>query len=216
MSSRSNFRLLAHHPLPIRLLALFFGLFLFGTSSGLVIAAGLGNFPWDVLHEGIANHVPLPIGVVAIIVSVLVLLLWIPLKQKPGLGTISNAILVGVFIDLTLQFVDTPASLWGQILMMVGGILLNGVATVLYIIPNFGAGPRDGLMTGLVERLGYSVTLIRSCIEILVMASGFLLGGTLFVGTLLYAFGIGPVTQLCLAGAVKILGPADPFAGDET
>ncbi|GAA4382511.1 MULTISPECIES: YitT family protein [Brevibacterium] len=212
----SGFRLLAQHPLPVRLLALFGGLALYGFSGGLMIAAGLGNMPWDVLHQGISLHVPLTIGVVGIIVSILVLLTWIPLRQRPGLGTISNALLVGVFIDLTLLVVDRPQVLWAQILLMCAGIVLNGLATVLYIIPNFGPGPRDGLMTGLVQRTGASVTVVRSCIEVVVIAVGWLLGGVFFVGSVLYAFGIGPVTQLFLRLAARLLGPADPMASEHT
>ncbi|GAA4282590.1 membrane protein [Brevibacterium daeguense] len=216
MSRQGSFRLLANRPLPIRLLALYLGLVLYGFSAGLMIAAGLGNMPWDVLHQGIANHLPLSVGVVVVGMSLLVLLAWIPLKQRPGLGTISNAVLVGVFIDLTLLVVSPPEALWLRILLMLSGIVLNGVATVLYIIPNFGPGPRDGLMTGLVERTGRSITLVRSSIEIAVMAVGWALGGVFFVGTLLYAFGIGPVTGIFLRIAERLLGPADPMSSENT
>jgi uncharacterized membrane protein YczE len=216
MSRPGSFRLLAHRPLPIRLLALYLGLVLYGFSAGLMIAAGLGNMPWDVLHQGIANHLPLSVGVVVVCVSMLVLLAWIPLRQRPGLGTISNAVLVGVFIDLTLLVVSPPEALWLRILLMCSGIILNGLATVLYIIPNFGPGPRDGLMTGLVERTGRSITLVRSSIEIAVMAVGWALGGVFFIGTLLYAFGIGPVTGIFLRIAERLLGPADPMSSENT
>ncbi|GAA1997765.1 hypothetical protein [Brevibacterium samyangense] len=206
-AGRVDFRLLADAPLPARLLALFGGLFLFGVSAGLMIVASLGNMPWDVLHEGIARHLPLSIGTIGIIVSVLLLLLWIPLRQKPGLGTLSNALLVGLFIDLTMHWVRTPPELWQQILLMLGALLLNGLATVLYIAPDFGPGPRDGLMTGLVTLTGRPVFLVRTCIEIVVIAVGWLLGGNFFIASVVYALGIGPVTQVFLRLAYRLWGP---------
>ncbi|MYM18579.1 hypothetical protein GSY69_00935 [Brevibacterium sp. 5221] len=202
--------------MPVRLVALYAGLAGFGFSSGLLILSTLGNTPWDVLHQGLALHIPLSIGTIAVGLSLLLLLLWIPLRQRPGLGTLSNALLVGPFIDLTLRFVPEPDALWLQLAYMAAGIVINGAATVLYIIPAFGPGPRDGLMTGLVERTGRPVLLVRSCIEVLVMAAGWLLGGRLFIGTLLYAFGIGPVTQAMLRLAARVLHPPDPFASDDT
>jgi len=216
VASGGDFRLLAHHPLPIRLLALYSGLLLFGFSCGIMILAALGNTPWDVLHQGLSLRLPFSIGVIAVAVSLLLLLLWIPLRQRPGLGTVSNAVLVGPFIDLTMHVVPAPGPLWLRIGYMLAGIVLNGAATVLYIIPSLGPGPRDGLMTGLVERTGRPVILIRAIIEIAVMAAGWLLGGTLFIGTILYALGIGAVTQFMLRTAAKMTGPADPFTSDQT
>lgn len=214
-----NFRLLAHHPLPLRLICLFVGLAFFGIACGLVIESQMGNFPWDVLHQGLSLQserlgFPLTIGTVGIIMSILVLLLWIPLKQRPGLGTVCNAFLVGIFIDLTMAVVPDITALWLQILVFVVGVLLNGFATVLYIIPNFGPGPRDGLMTGLVERTGWSVGPVRAGIEVIVLATGWLLGGNLWFGTLVIAFGIGYIAQYFLRLAERIIGPVDPLTTD--
>lgn len=218
MAGPSNFRLLADRPLPLRLLSLYGGLALFGFSGGLVIESRLGNFPWDVLHEGVALQLadagwPVSIGAIAVAVSFLLLLVWIPMRQRPGLGTISNALLVGVFMDLTMAVVPDLESLWLRIPALVAGIVLNGIATVLYIIPNFGPGPRDGLMTGLVQVTGRPVWVVRLGIEILVLAVGWLLGGTFGLGTIAYAVGIGYVTQLFLGLAEKLLGRPDPLTG---
>ncbi|WP_035281920.1 YczE/YyaS/YitT family protein [Brevibacterium album] len=218
MAASSNFRLLAGHPLWIRLLSLYGGLALFGFSGGLVIESRLGNFPWDVLHEGVslqlnAVGVPVSIGAVAIAVSFLLLLVWIPLRQMPGLGTVSNAVLVGIFMDLTMAVVPDLEAMWLRILALVLGIGLNGAATVLYIIPNFGPGPRDGLMTGLVQLTGRPVWIVRLGIEIVVLAVGWLLGGTFGLGTVAYAVGIGYVTQLFLGLAEKRLGRPDALTG---
>lgn len=153
-------------------------------------------------------------GVIAIIASFIILFLWIPLKQRPGLGTVSNAVLVGVFMDITMAIVPDQDSLAIRIALLVFGIVLNGIATVLYIIPNFGPGPRDGLMTGLVQRTGRPVWAMRLIVEIAVLIAGFLLGGTFGVGTIAYAVGIGYITQFFLILAEKLLGRADPLTTD--
>ncbi|QIN29710.1 hypothetical protein EW640_10800 [Brevibacterium luteolum] len=210
------FRLLAHHPLPIRLAALYVGLFLYGFSAGLMLRSTLGNMPWDVLHEGLSKLTGISIGLIVVILSFLLLLLWIPLKQRPGLGTLSNALLVGLFIDLTLFIVPAPEQLWLRIVFVALAILINAVATVLYIIPNFGPGPRDGLMTGLVLKTGGSVTVVRASIEITVMLIGWLLGGTLFIATIVFAVVIGPVTHYILHLAIKLFGPGDPMVSEDT
>lgn len=219
MKSTGNFRLLGGHPLWIRLITLYGGLVLFGASAGLVIESRLGNFPWDVLHEGVAIRLggiglSVSVGVIAIIASFVILFLWIPLRQRPGLGTVSNAVLVGVFMDVTMAIVPDQDSLAIRIALLVSGIVLNGIATVLYIIPNFGPGPRDGLMTGLVQRTGKPVWAMRLSVEIAVLIAGFLLGGTFGVGTIAYAVGIGYITQFFLILAEKLLGRADPLTTD--
>lgn len=219
MKSTGNFRLLGGHPLWIRLITLYGGLVLFGASAGLVIESRLGNFPWDVLHEGVAIRLggiglSVSVGVIAIIASFVILFLWIPLRQRPGLGTVSNAVLVGVFMDVTMAIVPDQDSLAIRIALLVSGIVLNGIATVLYIIPNFGPGPRDGLMTGLVQRTGKPVWAMRLSVEIAVLVAGFLLGGTFGVGTIAYAVGIGYITQFFLILAEKLLGRADPLTTD--
>jgi uncharacterized membrane protein YczE len=214
----ADFKLLGGHPLWIRLLSLYGGLLLFGMSAGLVIESRLGNFPWDVLHEGAALRlgaigIPISVGVVAIAASFLILLLWIPLRQRPGLGTVSNAILVGVFMDLTMAVVPDQDSLAVRIILLVSGIVLNGIATVLYIIPSFGPGPRDGLMTGLVERTGRPVWAMRLIVEISVLVVGVLLGGTFGLGTIVVAVWIGYITQYFLGLAARLLGPNTPRTG---
>jgi len=181
-----------------RLAQLFVGLALYGVSLALVLRAGLGLAPWDVLHQGIAERLDVSIGLVLIAVSFLVLLLWIPLRERPGFGTVANALLVGVFVDLTLLVVDDAEGWPLRVTLLLAGVLLNGVATALYIGATLGAGPRDGLMTGLVRRTGRSVRLVRTVIEVIVLAVGWLLGGTVGVGTLLYAVAIGPIAHALL------------------
>ena len=181
-----------------RLIQLYAGLALYGASSALLVEAGLGLEPWNVLHQGLAELTGLTIGVVSIFVGAAVLLLWIPLRQRPGLGTISNVFVVGIAMDGTLAAVPEADSLAVRIPLLLGGILLNGVATGLYIAARFGPGPRDGLMTGLHRRTGRSLRLMRTAIEVAVVATGFALGGTIGVGTLLYAVSIGPLAQLFL------------------
>ncbi|MDX3616379.1 MULTISPECIES: YczE/YyaS/YitT family protein [Streptomyces] len=181
-----------------RLTQLYTGLALYGASSALLVEAGLGLEPWNVLHQGLAELTGLTIGVVSIIVGAMVLLLWIPLRQRPGLGTVSNVFVVGIAMDATLALVPEAHTMAVRIPLLVGGIVLNGVATGLYIAARFGPGPRDGLMTGLHRRTGRSVRLMRTAVEVAVLATGFALGGTVGVGTLLYALSIGPLAQLFL------------------
>ncbi|MER7000043.1 hypothetical protein [Streptomyces sp. NPDC000410] len=181
-----------------RLLHLYLGLALYGASSALLIRSGLGLEPWNVLNEGLAEHTGLTIGVVSIIVGALVLLLWIPMRQKPGLGTVSNVFVIGIAMDGALAVVPDVHGLAAQIPVMIAGIVLNGAATGLYISARFGPGPRDGLMTGLHRLTGRSIRLVRTAIEVVVVATGFLLGGTVGVGTVAYALAIGPLAQLFL------------------
>ncbi len=181
-----------------RLVQLFAGLFLYGISLAFVVRAGLGLAPWDVLHQGLAELTGASIGTMVIAASFVVLLLWIPLRQPPGFGTIANAILVGISVDLTMLVLDDMSSWPMRTLLLVGGVLLNALATALYIGALLGPGPRDGLMTGLVRRSGRSVRLVRTVIEVTVLAMGWLLGGTVGIGTLLYAFAIGPIVHLLL------------------
>ncbi|MGW7208646.1 membrane protein YczE [Streptomyces sp. NPDC054837] len=181
-----------------RLIQLYAGLALYGASSALLVEAGLGLEPWNVLHQGLAELTGLTIGVVSIFVGAAVLLLWIPLRQRPGLGTVSNVFVVGIAMDGTLAAMPEAHTLAVRIPLLLAGILLNGVATGLYIAARFGPGPRDGLMTGLHQRTGRSIRLMRTAVEIAVVATGFALGGTIGVGTVLYAVSIGPLAQLFL------------------
>lgn len=181
-----------------RLVQLYVGLALYGASSALLVVSGLGLEPWNVLHQGLAELTGLTIGVVSIIVGAAVLLLWIPLRQRPGLGTVSNVFVVGLAMDGTLALVPDAHGLAVRIPLLLAGIVLNGAATGLYISANFGPGPRDGLMTGLHRLTGRSIRLMRTVIEVTVVAAGFALGGTVGIGTLLYALAIGPLAQLFL------------------
>lgn len=181
-----------------RLSQLYIGLTLYGVSSALLVEAGLGLEPWNVLHQGLAEITGLTIGVVSIIVGAAVLLLWIPLRQRPGLGTVSNVFVCGLAMDGTLALLPEAHTLAVRIPLLVAGILLNGAATGLYIAARFGPGPRDGLMTGLHRRTGRSIRLMRTAVEIAVVVTGFALGGTVGIGTLLYALSIGPLAQLFL------------------
>lgn len=181
-----------------RLLQLYIGLALYGVSSALLVRGGLGLEPWGVLHQGLAERTGLTIGVVSIIVGAAVLLLWIPIRQRPGLGTVSNVFVIGIAMDGTLALVPDAHGLAVQIPVLIGGIVLNGVATGLYIAARFGPGPRDGLMTGLHRVTGRSIRLVRTAIEVAVVATGFVLGGTVGVGTIAYALAIGPLAQLFL------------------
>ncbi|MEU2549904.1 hypothetical protein ABZ618_31530 [Streptomyces roseolus] len=181
-----------------RLVQLYAGLTLYGVSSALLVRAGLGMEPWNVLHQGLAGLTGLTIGLVSIVVGALVLLLWIPIRQRPGLGTVSNVFVIGLAMDGTLALLPDGHGLVVRGALMVLGIVLNGLATGLYIAARFGPGPRDGLMTGLHRVTGWSIRLTRTLIEVAVVTSGFLLGGSVGVGTLLYALSIGPLAQFFL------------------
>ena len=178
-----------------RLPQLYAGLVLYGLTSACLIRSRLGNSPWDVLHQGIAAHLGVSIGTVTIAVSVLVLLGWIPLRQMPGLGTLSNALIVGLATNMGLAVLPAPHALPGQIALTAAGIAGNAVATAMYIGARFGPGPRDGLMTGLHRRTGRPVWIVRTSIEVSVVVAGIALGGVFGVGTVLYAVTIGPFVQ---------------------
>lgn len=202
-----------------RLVQLYVGLVLYGISGAMLVLAGLGLFPWDVLHQGLAVHTGLAIGTWSIIISVPLLLAWIPLRQRPGLGTVSNAILIGLVINVLLALFTPPDGLVARWALLVGGVALNGFATGCYIGARFGAGPRDGLMTGIAAR-GHSIRVVRSAIELTVLAIGWLLGGTVGIGTVLYAVAIGPLSHVFIpllrvppptpARSASAEGEADP------
>ncbi len=201
----------------VRLFALYGGLVLYGLSCRLLLQSDLGNMPWDVLHQGMAKLIGVSVGTCTITVSMLVMLLWIPIRKhlRVGLGTISNALLVGIFVDLWGLVIPVAPNLVWAVVLMVAGIVVNALATALYIVPNFGPGPRDGLMTGLVSATGRPVFLVRSVIEVFVMGLGFLMGGRLFIGTILYALFVGPLTQVFLRMGEGMIGPASPFDSDD-
>ena len=179
----------------LRLAQLLGGLVLYGISSSLLVLAGLGLDPWDVFHQGRARHTPFAIGTWAILVGVAVLVLWIPLRQRPGIGTLCNVVLVGATMDLVLGHVHAPHALVARIACLVVGVFLNGVATGAYIGAGLGPGPRDGLMTGLAAR-GHSIRIVRTGLEVTVLVTGWLLGGTVGAGTVLYALSIGPLAHV--------------------
>lgn len=181
-----------------RLPQLFIGLILYGFSLALMVRSVLGLAPWDVLHSGFIQHVPITLGQAVILFSFVVLLVWIPLKEKPGLGTIANAILVGISADATLVLLG-PQEGWAvRVALLVVGVVGNGIATAMYIGAQFGRGPRDGLMTGLARRTGWPLRWTRMGIEGTVLALGWLLGGSVGLGTVVYAVAIGPLIQLML------------------
>ena len=184
--------------LAVRLPLLLAGLFLYGASMAMVIRGTLGQIPWDVLHVGVSHHIPLSFGTIVIGVSLLVLLGWIPLRQKPGVGTIGNALLIGPSADIVLSLIDPPEHVAWRLVLTLGGIVLNGVATGMYIGSQFGPGPRDGLMTGLARVSGRSIRLVRTGLEVAVVVVGWLLGGVVGLGTVVYALAIGPLAQLFL------------------
>ena len=181
--------------MPRRLVQLFAGLVLYGISDSMLLLAGLGVDPWDVLHQGLARRTGVPTGTWAIIVGAAVLLLWIPLRQRPGVGTLCNVVLIGAVIDVVLAAASPPHSLPVRAAVMVTAVVLNRVATGMYIGAGLGPGPRDGLMTGFAAR-GHSLRVVRTGIEATVLLAGWLLGGTVGVGSVVYAAGIGPLAHV--------------------
>jgi uncharacterized membrane protein YczE len=178
-----------------RLEQLFLGLILFGVSASMLLLAGLGLDPWDVLHQGLSRRLGLGVGTWGIIVGAAVLLLWIPLRLRPGVGTLCNVVVVGAVVDLILATVPAPHPIAIRIALLLGGVFLNGVATGAYIGAGLGPGPRDGLMTGWAAR-GHSIRVVRTTIELSVLAAGWALGGTVGVGTVVYALAIGPLAHI--------------------
>ncbi len=191
-----------------RLPQLYVGLFLYGVSLALMVRGALGLAPWDVLHSGFIRHVPMTLGQAVVLFSFVVLVLWIPLREMPGLGTISNALVVGLSADLTLAVLSQPDAIAARIALMLGGVVLCGLASALYIGAQLGRGPRDGLMTGLSRRTGLSLRLVRTGLEVAVVVIGLLLGGVLGLGTVVYALAIGSLTQLMLPWlTVDVMAP---------
>lgn len=185
----------ARNRLVLRMTQLLVGLVLYGVSDSLLVLAHLGIDPWDVFQQGLALHTGIPIGTWAILVGIAVLALWIPLRQRPGLGTILNVVVVGGVMDLVLAHVAPPTALAARIVLLIFGVGINGLATGLYIGAGLGPGPRDGLMVGLAAR-GLSIRLVRTSIEVTVLVAGWFLGGNVGFGTLLYALSIGPLAQI--------------------
>ncbi|MCA0336853.1 MAG: hypothetical protein LCH66_08290 [Actinobacteria bacterium] len=181
-----------------RIPQLVLGLVLYGTSMALLVRSALGVMPWDVLHQGLAHRLPLTFGQIVIVTSMAVLLLWWPLRQPPGLGTVLNAVVIGLVVDPVLSWVHEPSGLAARTGLMAAGLLLNAIATAMYIGAQLGPGPRDGLMTGWARRTGHSIRMVRTLIEVVVVGVGWLLGGVFGVATVAYALLIGPLTQALL------------------
>jgi uncharacterized membrane protein YczE len=198
-----------------RLIQLFTGLLLYGVSDAMLLLARLGVDPWDVLHQGLARRIGLPTGTWSIIVGAAVLLLWIPLRQRPGTGTLCNVVLIGAVIDLVLWLVPPPAGLAVRVVVLVGGVVLNGVATGFYIGAGLGPGPRDGLTTGIAGR-GHSIRVVRTGIEASVLLTGWLLGGNVGPGTVLYAVSIGPLAHVFIPLFSRAPFTEAPFASEGT
>ncbi|MDX6495214.1 MAG: hypothetical protein QOE17_1200 [Gaiellales bacterium] len=193
---------------PRRLLRLSCGLWLFGVGEALLVASGLGNSPWTVLADGVSRQTPLSIGASTILISVTVMLLWIPLRQRPGTGTIANAIVIGVSIDVTLAMIGRHHPLAVNITFMLLGVAVVALGSALYLGAYLGPGPRDGLMTGLHRRTGRSIAAIRTTVEVTAATVGFALGGTFGIGTIWFALAIGPAVAL----ALKLVGARDLHA----
>ena len=174
------------------------GLVLFGLGEGLLIVSFAGASPWSILAQGIALNVDLSIGIITVLISIGVLFLWLPLKQKPGVGTILNAIIIGLMIDVCIKFIPTPENYLNQLILATIAVLTVGLGGGIYLVANLGAGPRDGLMVGLQKKTNLPIATVRAFLEITVMSIGWYLGGTVGIGTLLFAFGIGPCVALSL------------------
>ncbi len=183
---------------------LFFGLSIFGLGEGLLIVSYSGASPWSVLAQGISLKVDLSIGLITFFISCIVLIFWIPLKQKPGLGTILNAFIIAFMIDLCIKFVPTPEDYYSKIILGILAVLTVGIGGGIYLVANLGAGPRDGLMVGLQKKTNLPIALVRAFLEISVVSIGWYLGGTVGLGTLIFAFGIGPAIALSLFLVKKI------------
>jgi uncharacterized membrane protein YczE len=188
----------ASRRLPRRLAQLYAGLLAFAFGEAMIVRANLGVMSWDVLHQGLARHLGLTIGQWSVIIGALVLLLWIPLRERPGLGTVSNVVVIGLALDAFLALLSAPTSMPARIALLVTGICVNGVATAAYVGASLGPGPRDGLMTGLVRITGRPVGLVRTAIEVSVVLVGWLLGGNLALGTVLFVLAIGPLVHVFL------------------
>jgi len=183
---------------------LILGLILFGLGEGLFIVSNSGASPWSVLAQGISLNINLSIGTTTFLVSIFVLILWIPLKQKPGIGTILNAIIISIMIDVCIKFVPTPENYLYQIILAVLAVLTVGIGGGIYLVANLGPGPRDGLMVGLQKKTNLPIAAVRALLEISAVSIGWFLGGTVGIGTLLFAFGIGPAVALGLFLTGKI------------
>jgi uncharacterized membrane protein YczE len=192
---RERFDLPAAAP---RLPGLLLGLALFGIGIGMMVEAGMGLAPWEALHQGIADQLGLQIGTVSILLGIPILALWWPLGERPGIGTVLNVILIGVATNITIDVIPTAASIPTQLAMMFGGVLVIGLGSATYLSADLGAGPRDGLMTGLHHRFGWSIRRARTAIELSVLVIGWALGGTIGLGTVVFALGIGPIIQFFL------------------
>ncbi|RDZ27438.1 YczE/YyaS/YitT family protein [Lysobacter silvisoli] len=198
--------------LPERIARLLVGLWLYGVSNALLMESVLGGSPWVVFHQGASRHLPLSLGAIMVLVAVLVLLLWIPLRQMPGLGTVANTFLLGPFTDFNLQLLATPESLPLRWVYLIGGVVMCAIATALYVGAQLGPGPRDGLMTGFARRTGWSIQRVRTGIEIVVLTLGVLMGGVIGFGTLVFALGVGPLTQFFMRYLVLRLEAPAPKA----
>jgi uncharacterized membrane protein YczE len=197
-------------PLWARFVQLLVGLLLFGTSNALLVRSNLGLDPWDVLHQGLARQTSLAIGTWSILIGAAVLLLWLPLRQAPGMGTLCNVVVIGLSLDAALDVVPAPHNIGMRWLCLVSGIVLCGLATGAYIGAALGPGPRDGLMVGLANR-GYSIRVVRTLIELAVLVTGFLLGGTVGIGTVLFAVSIGPIAHITIPAFSHGRAPQRPM-----